>query len=99
MKKAVAQLAAVHGVARIIGQPFAAGPPPGLGLKGQGEIVAVCDTALDTGVLGTLHPDFTGRVLALKSYRIALCLPVARPASATWAIYAGKAGVVWCSMP
>jgi serine protease AprX len=87
LKKAVARLAAVHGVARIaplsvptisnnvaariIGQPFAAGPPPGLGLQGQGEIVAVCDTGLDTGELAALHPDFAGRMVALKSYRIA----------------------------
>ncbi len=87
VKNAVAQLAAVHGVARIaplsvprvcnnvaariVGQPFAAGPPPGLGLQGEGEIVAVCDTGVDTGEIDTLHPDFKGRVLALKSYRIA----------------------------
>ena len=31
-----------------------------LGLYGQGQIVAVADTGLDTGSLGTLHQDFLG---------------------------------------
>ena len=31
-----------------------------LGLYGQGQIVAVADTGLDTGSLGTLHQDFGG---------------------------------------
>ena len=31
-----------------------------LGLYGQGQIVAVSDTGLDTGSLGTLHQDFLG---------------------------------------
>ena len=33
-----------------------------LGLTGAGQTIAVCDTGLDTGNLGTLHPDFTNRV-------------------------------------
>ncbi|MDY0149850.1 MAG: S8 family serine peptidase [Kiritimatiellia bacterium] len=33
-----------------------------LGLTGAGQTIAVCDTGLDTGNTGTLHPDFTGRV-------------------------------------
>ncbi len=36
----------------------------GIGLYGAGEIVAVCDTGLDTGNLSTLSADFAGRVLA-----------------------------------
>jgi hypothetical protein len=34
------------------------------GLTGRGQTIAVCDTGLDTGNLGTLHPDFTNRVKA-----------------------------------
>lgn len=34
------------------------------GLTGKGQIVAVCDTGLDTGNLGTMHPDFTNRIRA-----------------------------------
>ena len=44
--------------------------PPGLGLSGKGEIIAICDTGLDNGDPATIHPDFTGRVLAMKSYPI-----------------------------
>jgi hypothetical protein len=33
-----------------------------LGLTGAGQTIAVCDTGLDTGNVGTLHPDFTNRV-------------------------------------
>jgi hypothetical protein len=32
------------------------------GLTGSGQVIAVCDTGLDTGETNTLHPDFTGRV-------------------------------------
>ena len=41
-----------------------------LRLSGLGEIVAVCDTGLDTGELETIHPDFAGRIVAIKSYPI-----------------------------
>ncbi len=41
------------------------------GLSGRGEIVAICDTGLDTGELDTVHADFAGRIVALKSYPIA----------------------------
>lgn len=34
------------------------------GLYGEGEIVAVCDTGLDTGSQATLSADFAGRVIA-----------------------------------
>jgi hypothetical protein len=42
----------------------------GLGLSGKGEIVAVCDTGLDTGDPAHIHPDFAGRVAWIKSYPI-----------------------------
>src|SRR5262249_18310315 len=42
----------------------------GLGLSGDGEVIGVCDTGLDTGNPATIHPDFTGRVLAIRSYPI-----------------------------
>lgn len=42
----------------------------GLGLSGKGEIVAVCDTGLDSGDPATIHPDFSGRVAWIKSYPI-----------------------------
>ena len=41
-----------------------------LGLSGRGEIIAVCDTGLDTGDPATIHPDFAGRVLWTKSYPV-----------------------------
>jgi hypothetical protein len=40
-----------------------------LGTEGAGVTVAVADTGLDTGVAGTIHEDFTGRV----SFATALC--------------------------
>lgn len=33
------------------------------GLDGTGQIVAIADTGLDTGNVGTLHPDFAGRLI------------------------------------
>jgi serine protease AprX len=78
------QLAAVHGVrwigervlartcnnvaAGILRRAAVAAPP--LSLTGEGEIVAVCDTGLDSGRKRALHPDFAGRVLAIKSYPV-----------------------------
>ena len=41
-----------------------------LGLSGKGETIAVCDTGLDTGDAGSIHPDFAGRVAWIKSYPI-----------------------------
>lgn len=85
-RQRVAALATVHGVrlilprvmprtcnpvaARLVSQPFAVQPAPGLALSGQGEIVAVCDTGLDTGDAESVHPDFAGRVVAIRSYPI-----------------------------
>lgn len=40
----------------------------GLGLFGAGEVVAVCDTGLDTGSLSTISADFAGRIL--KTYAL-----------------------------
>jgi hypothetical protein len=39
-----------------------------LGLDGEGEIVAVMDTGLDTGDEEGLHPDFEGQVVAAMAY-------------------------------
>ena len=85
-QEAVQALSAVHGVrwigervlprtsnnvaAGILGQSVVARPAPGLGLSGAGETVAVCDTGLDTGEPATIHPDFAGRVAAIRSYPI-----------------------------
>ena len=52
--------------------------PSGLGLSGRGEIVGVGDSGLDTGNPATIHPDFAGRVAALRS----------------WPVSSGYAGVV-----
>lgn len=34
-----------------------------LGVTGAGQIIAICDTGLDTGISGTLHPDFADKVV------------------------------------
>jgi hypothetical protein len=54
----------------VMGNSFAATSATGLQLTGTGEIVAVCDTGIDTGDPSSIHPDFAGRVLAVKSYPI-----------------------------
>lgn len=36
-------------------------------LRGEGEIVAVADSGLDTGKIENIHPDFQGRVLQIRS--------------------------------
>jgi serine protease AprX len=41
-----------------------------LNLSGEGEIVAVCDTGLDTGDASNIHEDFAGRIEVMKSYPI-----------------------------
>jgi len=86
-KKQVSALAAVHGVrfirqrvlprpsnnvaTTVMGNAFASSSPSGLNLTGAGEIVAVCDTGLDTGDPADIHADFAGRIVAIKSYPIA----------------------------
>ena len=42
----------------------------GSGLTGLGEIVAIADTGLDTGVASTVMADFAGRVKAIYSWPI-----------------------------
>ena len=44
--------------------------PPGLGLTGRDEIVAVADSGLDTGNTITIHPDFRGRIRDIQSFSI-----------------------------
>ena len=41
-------------------------------LEGEGQIVAVCDSGLDTGVAATVHQDFRNRVQAIVSLPVAL---------------------------
>jgi serine protease AprX len=86
-KKQLQELSAVHGVRfirqRSIPRPsnnkatcvmandYCAISAGGLKLAGSGEIIAVCDTGIDTGDPDTIHPDFKGRIVAIKSYPIA----------------------------
>lgn len=42
----------------------------GLNLSGKGEIVAVCDTGIDTGDATHINADFSGRIAFIKSYPI-----------------------------
>src|SRR5262249_45716664 len=42
----------------------------GLGLDGEGEVIAICDTGIDTGDPTTINRDFAGRIAAIKSYPI-----------------------------
>jgi len=55
----------------VMGNAWSAVKPSGLRLTGAGEIVAVCDTGLDSGDAAAIHPDFAGRVQVIKSYPIA----------------------------
>jgi serine protease AprX len=80
----LARLSAVHGVRAIRRHAFkrasndvatrlmttrrASAAP--LALSGKGETVAVCDTGIDVGSAASIHPDFAGRVAAIKSYPI-----------------------------
>jgi subtilisin-like proprotein convertase family protein len=41
-----------------------------LGLSGAGEVIAVCDTGIDTADPGTIHKDFAGRIKKILSYPI-----------------------------
>ncbi len=45
--------------------------PNGLGLSGRGEIIGVADSGLDTGDPATIHPDFAGRIVAIRSWPVA----------------------------
>jgi hypothetical protein len=82
----VNELSAVHGVryirertvprpsnnvaTGIMGNAWASLSAGGPKLTGKGEVIAVCDTGLDTGDPAQIHPDFAGRVAAIKSYPI-----------------------------
>lgn len=84
--RALEALARIHGVRRVSSRPIRRtsndravaimataamfGNSPGLGLSGAGEIIGVCDTGLDNGDPKTIHPDFAGRVAAIKSYPV-----------------------------
>jgi serine protease AprX len=80
------ELSAIHGVRSIRGRVFkrtsndVAGrimgtrmalSPNDLGLSGAGEVIAVCDTGIDTADPGTIHKDFAGRIKKIISYPIA----------------------------
>jgi serine protease AprX len=39
-------------------------------LSGKGEIIGIADTGIDSGDPTTVHPDFRGRIKAIKSYPI-----------------------------
>lgn len=83
--KRLRDLSAVHGVrfirersfkrpsndvaARFMGSATALSAS-GLGLSGDGEVIAVCDTGLDTANPQAIHPDFAGRILSISSYPI-----------------------------
>jgi subtilisin family serine protease len=84
-QKTVDELARVHGVRMVrrkainrisndvaVGIMTADGPvfTGSSGLDGTGEVVGVCDTGLDVGTRAPAHPDFAGRVKAVKSYPI-----------------------------
>ncbi len=56
--------------------------PDGLGLRGQGEIIGVADTGLDSGDAGAIHPDFAGRIAAIRSW----------PVAPDWSAYVRNAG-------
>ena len=85
-QKQIQALSAVHGVrfirqrilprtsndiaTGVMGNAFTATAPSGLQLTGDGEIIGVCDTGIDSGDPNAIHPDFAGRVVAIKSYPI-----------------------------
>lgn len=81
----IRDLSAVHGVRFIRERSFkrpsndvaagimgtsAAVSPAGLDLSGTGEVVAICDTGIDSADPASIHPDFAGRIAWLKSYPI-----------------------------
>jgi len=83
--KRIRELSAIHGVRFIRERSFkrtsnnvATGimessssvSDSGLNLTGAGEVIAVCDTGLDTGDPQIIHADFAGRVKWIKSYPI-----------------------------
>jgi subtilisin family serine protease len=97
-RKQIQALSAIHGVryirqrvlkrtsndvaTGIMGNKYVATSASGPQLSATGEIVAVCDTGIDTGDPATVHPDFAGRILAIKSY----------PVTSDWSSYASNVG-------
>lgn len=83
--KRIRALSAIHGVriirersvkrtandvaTRIMGSASAS-HQPGLGLSGEGEVIAICDTGIDSADPQNIHPDFAGRIAAIMSYPI-----------------------------
>jgi len=59
---------------RVIAERVVGPGAEGLGLTGAGEIVAVADTGLDTGVSLTIHRDFKGRIRSIQSFPITLSM-------------------------
>ena len=51
--------------AAVIGAPVIINSLP---FRGNGQIVAVADSGLDTGEVATIHPDFSGRVAGIVSW-------------------------------
>ncbi len=41
-----------------------------LDLSGEGEIISICDSGLDTGDMSDMHPDFEDRVIDIKGYPV-----------------------------
>jgi serine protease AprX len=60
----------VIGRSVVVGDSSDPNSPPTLGLTGQGEIVAVADTGIDTGDTTTLHLDFQGHTKQIQSFPI-----------------------------
>lgn len=83
--KRLQNLSAIHGVrfirdrvfkrtsndvaARIMGTRAALSTTD-LDLSGEGEVIGICDTGIDTADLSTIHPDFAGRIKKIMSYPI-----------------------------
>ena len=79
------ELAAIHGVRSIdalqimqrcnevatrIMTDLLGSPDLNLPLTGESEIIAVADTGLDTGNTTTIHEDFRGRIVGIKSWKM-----------------------------
>lgn len=45
-------------------------PRPSIQLSGQGEVIAIADTGIDTGDPNTIHLDFRGRMRDIQSFPI-----------------------------
>ena len=61
-----------NNVARqIVANRVTSSNPGGLGLTGEGEIIAIADSGLDTGDAATVHADFLGRLRNIRSFPIA----------------------------